>query len=448
MSRHAAQPRAGWLSRRRLLAAAGTVTAAAATGYLLRAEQTPNLDSPWGPLRPTVDESTGLELLRLPPDFRYLSFGWTGDRMRDGQSTPRRHDGMGVVDTTDGIATLVRNHEIDFADTFTPTPWTSTMGGGTTSLRFDLRTGTWLDSWGSLSGTSRNCAGGVTPWGTWLTCEETVADSPEQNVGHGWIFEVEAHGGGTPKPLMDMGRFIHEAAAVDPRSQAIYLTEDRPLAGLYRFLPRRPGELAAGGQLQMLGIEGHPGTALTQGIAAGLEMPVSWHPIEDPTRAHHLPGDGGGVYSQGLRAGAATFRRLEGIWIEERTLYFSSTTGGLAQRGQIWALDLDTDRLRLLAESSSVAQMDMPDNLVMGPGGDLLICEDGDQTSSRMLGLTADGALYNFAQNNNILLGHRGFFGDYRDSEWAGAAVAGEWLFVNAQKPGITYAITGPWRGA
>jgi uncharacterized protein len=416
----------------------------------------------YGPLAPVKDDVTGLELLRLPEGFRYTSYGWAGETMSDGRPTPSAHDGMAVVRERDGIATLIRNHEVNGSGEpigGAPLTYDPRAKGGCTQLDFDTKQGTFTDSRVAISGTVRNCAGGPTPWGTWLTCEETVVGPDTEMYGetkydlertHGWILEVAPDGKTDPVALEDMGRFVHEAIAVDPESGIVYETEDRGTSGLYRFTPHEKGRLAAGGKLQMLSI---PGVADTRKkFEQGRKVDVTWVDIEDPKRPHHdgRKADELGVYEQGKRAGGATFARLEGCWYAEGVVYFSATSGGNAGMGQIWALTPKDQTLTLVYESPRKEVLDYPDNITVSPRGGLLLCEDGSSKVHRLHGLTLAGEIFTLAENN-IEIPKGGVSGvkpgAYRDQEWCGATFTadGRWLFANVQSPGVTFAITGPW---
>ena len=388
--------------------------------------------------------------------------------MTDGARTPAKHDGMGVIADKDGVVTLCRNHEI--SDDGTPIPakgesFDVRAKAGCTNLRFNTQTGEWIDSWVSLSGSSRNCAGGVTPWGTWLTCEETVLGPGDKDKykqdklrsfkkTHGWIFEVPADGVADPVPLKGMGRFVHEAVAVDHETGIVYETEDRQTAGFYRFLPNKKGQFAAGGTLEIAEVVGHKD--LRGGFENGTEFDVRWHKIDDPELAHTpdvAPADELGVFKQGKAKGGSMFARLEGCWFGNGLVYFDATNGGGAKAGQIWKYDPKTEKLTLLFESPSKPTLNMPDNLCVSPRGGLLLCEDNDYGANefpqRIFALSQDGQLALFAENNVRLFGQKNLlFGDYRTKEWAGTTFSadGKWLFVNIQTPGITFAITGPWQ--
>jgi len=409
----------------------------------------------YGPLSAVEDQTTGLPLLELPEGFRYSTFCWTGDEMSDGTITPGAHDGMGVIQQDCGVLTLCRNHELSGSTAaFGPevSQYDKKAGGGCSLLQFDAGQGQWLNARPALSGTIRNCAGGPTPWSSWLSCEETVdgpiEESDSDELTHGWIFEVPAEGVASATPLKEMGRFVHEAIAVDPDTGIVYETEDRGKAGLYRFLPKTPGKLAEGGQLQMLQVKGQPD--LRKSNEVGVKHDCQWVTIDDPHRAHFDPKkeDQLGCYTQGKEKGATTFARLEGCWYGNGLIYFDSTSGGPSSAGQIWQYDPKEEQLMLLFASPSNKVLDQPDNLAVSPRGGIVLCEDGRETPQRLHGLTPDGKLFTFARNNVQLQGERnGFKGDFRNSEWAGSTFSpdGKWLFVNLQTPGITFAITGPW---
>jgi secreted PhoX family phosphatase len=408
------------------------------------------VDPAYGPLRPVKDEATGLPLLHLPDGFRYLSFGWAGERLDSGTPTPSDHDGMAAFPAPDGLVHLLRNHELDAGPAFSADgAYDPAAAGGTTTVLFDPARGRAVRAWGSLSGTLRNCAGGPTPWGSWLTCEETVLgpdDDRRLQRPHGYVFEVPVDGTRTPRPLAAMGRFVHEAVAVDPVTSIVYETEDARRAGLYRFVPDVPGRLAAGGRLQMLAVRGRPRADLRTKQITRVPMGVYWVDIATPDVSR--PGRGqSSVFGQGRDAGGATFARLEGAWHADGRLYITSTNGGDARMGQVWELTLAADELRLVYESPGKHELNMPDNLTVSPRGGLVLCEDGTANPC-VHALTREGRITRFARNNVVLRGEvRGFHGDFRDREFAGATFSpdGRWLFVNIQKPGMTLAITGPW---
>ena len=401
-----------------------------------------------GRLVPVRDETTGLPLLHLPSGFRYLSFGWIGDPLAGGLATPGLHDGMATFAADGSRIRLVRNHEIRTGGAFAERPiYDANGGGGTTTIEFDTTTGTAGRAWASLAGTAVNCAGGTTPWGSWLTCEETVL-GPGAAAGyerpHGYVFEVPADDTASGEPYRAMGRFVHEAVAVDPDTGIVYETEDQMAAGVYRFLPVEAGNLAAGGRLEMLAIDRAPGALLHAGQAVGVWRPVTWVPIDDPDPVDVGPQS---VYAQGRRAGGAAFRRLEGIWYGNGRIYVVSTIGGDAGVGQVWEYEPSGERLRLLFESPDRSVLELPDNLCVSPHGGLMLCED-NLGENFVRWLAPDGRIFSFSRNNVVLTGERhGIVGDFRASEFAGATYSpdGRWFFVNVQVPGITFAITGPW---
>jgi len=233
-----------------------------------------------------------------------------------------------------------------------------------------------------------------------------------------------------PIPITQLGRFAHEAAAVDPETGIIYETEDfADVSGFYRFVPQRritrTGELAnMPGRLEMMKVTSAGGyeTALDQKV--GVKLAVSWVPVPNPDPTPNTVVVGGvtmgSVFKQGLDAGGAIFRRLEGLWYFEKKLYFTSTNGGNEGLGQIWVYEPGAETLTLLFETPQLHLMDFPDNICASPRGGLVICEDGG-AAQHLLGLNTAGELFYFAKNI------------FNSTEFAGACFSpdGETLFVN-----------------
>jgi hypothetical protein len=322
--------------------------------------------------------------------------------------------------------------------------------GGTTTVVYDTRTQTVERQYLSLTGTIRNCAGGPTPWNSWISCEETVERASEMlTVDHGYNFEVPAAaemGTVEPVPLVHMGRFNHEAVAVDPASGIVYQTEDRHDGLIYRYIPDVPGDLAQGGRLQALVLQGRSSLDTRnweqQTVQPGVPMAVTWIDLEDI----QAPEDD--LRLRGFDAGAARFARGEGMWYGESAVFFACTNGGRAKKGQIWRYVPSADEgtraeanapgtLELFVEPNDGAIIDNADNLTVAPWGDLIVCEDGSGDQF-LVGVTPAGDIYKFARNA------------MNDSELAGATFApdGSTLFVNIQHAGLTLAITGPWKSA
>jgi uncharacterized protein len=220
----------------------------------------------------------------------------------------------------------------------------------------------------------------------------------------------------------------------------VYETEDRGTAGFYRFIPDQPGNLAAGGRLQMLAIKDRPNYDTRSGQRVGKPLPVTWVDIADPDPADADRNELA-VYEQGAAQGAATFGRLEGCWYGNGSIFLNSTRGGDQGLGQVWEYrprGKSGGQLILLFESPSADVLDAPDNLCVSPRGGLVLCEDGEDDQF-VRGLTRDGRIFDIAQSLVIVNGEA--------NEFAGATFSpdGETLFVNIQTPGLTFAIWGPW---
>ncbi|HAB15928.1 MAG TPA: DUF839 domain-containing protein [Verrucomicrobiota bacterium] len=458
-------------------------------------EQYQNELSRYGPLI-----SDPNRIFDLPDGFHYTVISRVGDLMSDGFRVPGAPDGMAAFEGENGRVILIRNHELapemtfdgpfgvdnslfgkaDRARIFDAGEGTRPHQGGTTTLVYDPATQTVERQFMSLAGTCRNCAGGPTPWKSWISCEETVEVSwesekkakkqrgreveeeasaepakPEKRENfnekdHGYNFEVPADSAGslvTPAPLTAMGRFNHEAIAVDPHSGIVYQTEDRDDGLIYRFIPHEPGKLASGGKLQALAIRGRsacdtrnwPETGKAKlPINAGFD--VEWIDLDKV----ESPRDD--LRTRGYKKGAACFARGEGMWYGRSEIFFACTNGGISKTGQIFRYrpsefegtereQESPGRLVLYLEPNNTHLIQSCDNLTVAEWGDLFICEDGLE-HNYLRGVTTDGKIYTLGDSAYFLR-----------SELCGVCFAPNHptLFVNLQRPGLTLAITGPW---
>jgi hypothetical protein len=356
--------------------------------------------------------------------------------------------------------------------------------GGTTTIEV-TPTGDVVQAFTSLNGTQMNCSGGPMPWGSWITCEETingpdvgpdftgVSNVPLQQR-HGFIFEVPAGGQSNREPITAAGRFAHEAVAFDPIEGVLYLTEDNfgfP-SGFYRYIPRRDPtrirRLDTRGRLQMLAVVGQPNVDLAVRQRTGATYQVEWVDIDDPAPTFPFtPGqtapttnDQALVYvgDQGRAQGAAYFSRLEGSAYDDGVVYFCSTQGGGPAEtslgpipdgygngsGQIWAYRVEDQVLQLIFQSAGPEVLDFPDNVTTSPAGTLVLCED-NVDDNFVRGLAQNGRLFDIALNRLVsqLTGQPRF-----NDEFAGSTFSpdGQTLFLNIQASrGMSFAVFGPW---
>ena len=453
------------INRRRFLQCLAAASTTPSIGRLARADE-----NGVGPLRPDPRQ-----LLDLPDGFSYRIVSKAGDRMDDGFKVPPAHDGMAAFPGRDGRILLVCNHEMPpafpeysaFGADFDTLPekvrariydlggGKSPGAGGTTTTVYNPLTGETEHQHLSLAGTEQNCAGGPTPWGSWLSCEECF-ESPGSGFSlgrqitrekkHGYVFEVPAGETGLaePEPIRAMGRFEHEACAVHPPTGIVYMTEDKHYSLFYRYIPDVPGRLRKGGRLQALVIAGRPAEKLHNwsgepAIAIGEALATEWIDLDN------VDPDKDDLRRRGAAAGAATFARGEGLCAAGDAFAFTCTIGGPRRLGQVFLYrpspregqpgeTEQPGRLTLIAEADVDSLLRNADNLTMAPWGDLVVCED-TAGHCGLVGIRPDGAQYHLADNA------------YSNSELAGVCFApdGKTLFVNIQYPGTTLAITGPW---
>jgi len=411
---------------------------------------------------PLVPDPNGV--FDLPEGFTYKVIAKQGDPMDDGLVVPGKQDGMGTFAAEDGKVIVVQNHEIVPTDKglgafglenanlgAIPKEDLYEYGkgefpglGGTSTMVFNEETQEVEKHFLSLAGTYRNCAGGVMPWGSWLTCEEDVtkAGEYEGNVEkeHGFVFEVPATSKiirATPKPIKEMGRFNHEAVAYDPEGGILYMTEDRHDGLLYRFIPNKKDDMHSGGKLQALAVKNGPKMdtrnwpeSIGPDIQPNVPLKLEWIDLDNV----EAPEDD--LRVRGHEKGAALFARGEGMWYDNGEIYFACTSGGDLRKGQVFKLTPNADGgiLELFIEPNNVDIMKYCDNLTVAPWGDVMLCED--DTDAYIRGVNPEGKIFTFAHSVK------------HESELTGICFSpsGKTMFVNIQHAGLTLAVTGPWK--
>ncbi|MGJ8676762.1 MAG: alkaline phosphatase PhoX [Akkermansiaceae bacterium] len=417
------------------------------------------LTSPYGDL---IKDPAGI--LDLPKGFHYHVISKEGNRMSDGLKVPARPDGMAAFAGKEGRVILVRNHELtrkdetrsafDKAskiseDTINKAYDTSQgiASGGTTNIVYNPKTKKVEKEFLSLIGTDFNCSGGAMPWGSWITCEETLHLTSKYGKNHGYCFEVKATDDGKLQqaiPLKALGRFRHEAVALDPRTGILYLTEDIEDSLLYRFIPDIPEDFTSG-KLQALALTEESSADLRNWKSRGKPFPQNqtksarWIDLEDVESPKN------DLRHRGFKSGAAIFARGEGITYANEHIYICCTNGGPKEQGQIFKLtpsvnEAAGDTLELFIQPTSSDLLTNGDNICNTPWGDLVICEDLTKPFKKndvfIRGIKPDGSVYTIARNA------------LNKSEFAGSCFSpdGTTLFVNIQLSGLTLAIEGPWQ--
>ena len=414
---------------------------------------------------PLVPDPAGL--LALPAGFSYQVVAQAGvTKLESGEPTPSDADGTACFRDGHKGFVLVNNHEIDGSEPFgvpalAGLTYDPGAHGGTTNVVTDAK-GKRVGEYVSLAGTHNNCAGGRTPWNTWLTCEETEQRATGAfQKNHGYVFEVDAfdrHANQSPVPLKFLGRYSHEAVAVDPETSTIYLTEDAnaPHGLYYRWTPPKhfrggkgalrklalsPGGDTAGKLQAMSCFKGRKHIAdLAEATQPGTTYRVEW--VDVPDRDATTVS----VRNQFSADQVTGSRKLEGAYWGDGGAFFVASfarnaDGSINEHdGQVWFYDRSCETITLKTifgvnpDPTKDTDYDGPDNITVDPHGGLILAEDGEGLS-HLVGVTAQGKAYALARN------------ELNESEFTGPTFTpdGRILFANIQTPGYVLAITGPW---
>ncbi len=420
-------------------------------------------DPGYGPLVPDPEG-----IVALPAGFSYRIITHSGvTRLESGEYTPSNHDGTATFEGPRGVTLLVNNHELKGVRSKWKHPvplaeglvYDPAASGGCTVV--EVHRGGEVAEWVGIAGTSTNCAGGRTDWGTWLTCEENSDRAGENGMtkDHGYVFEVDPYdrrANVDPRPVKAFGRFDHEAVVIDPKRGHAYLTEDdsAPNGLLFRWVPPH-GFKHGRGQLRKLADDAGALQAtrcydsggrfvddLSRATRIGTVYGVDWIDVPDrdgrtvPVREQFDDGD------------ITRARKLEGMWWADGGAYIVSSyardeSPGEPHDGQVWFYDPKRRTLTLKVLLGTGGQFDGPDNITVSPYGGLVVAEDGDG-GQHLFGATESGRTYPIARNElNV-----GSEAEPEFSEFAGVVFSpdGKTLYASIQNPGILLAITGPWR--